>query len=70
MSEITPKEKALMECIAVIVVSLKNLGYQRPQLTGYRNPDNGGLVILAGSPDDKVNFAIEVRTWDMIKEGT
>jgi hypothetical protein len=62
--EPTEKEKALMECIAAIVISLKNLGYARPQFSGYRNPDNGALVILAGSQDEKTNFAIEVRTWE------
>ena len=62
--EPTEKEKSLMECIAAIVVSLKNLGYTHPQFSGYRNPDNGALVILAGSPDEKTHYAIEVRTWE------
>jgi len=63
MTELTQTEKAHMECIAAIVASLKNLGYQHPQYTGFKNPDNGGLVILATSPNGDTDFAIEVRTW-------
>jgi hypothetical protein len=63
MMELTKTQEAQMTCIAAIVLSLKNLGYQHPQYTGFKNPDNDGLIILATSPDGETDFAIEVRTW-------
>lgn len=68
MSEITPEDKILINCLASIVFGLKINEYKDPHLTEFRNPQNGGVVILAQSPDGKTHFAIEVRTWDPHKE--
>lgn len=65
--ELIKTEKDHMECIIAVVESLRRLNYQHPQYTGFKNPDNGGLVILATSPDGETDFAIEVRTWNKNK---
>jgi len=59
------KEEALAECIAAIVVSLKQLGYQNAQYAQMQN--ECGQLILANSPDGTTHFAIQVRTWEPVK---
>ena len=56
------EQEALAHCIAAIVESLRNLGYQNPQYAQMR--DEHGELILANSPDGKTKFAIQVRTWE------
>ena len=58
-------EEALGECIAAIVVSLKQLGYRNAQYAHMSN--QCGQLILAQSPDGETHFAISVKTWEPMK---
>ena len=63
---ITPSEEAIVTLMASIEAGLKMLGYKHTHFTGFKNPENGALVMLTTSDDDKYHFAIECRIW---KEG-
>ena len=62
-NELSEKDHAILDLMSSIVGGLKMLGYQGTHFTGLRNPDNGALVLLTISEDEKYHFAIEVRIW-------
>ena len=61
--QLPERDSVLVDLMSSITAGLKMLGYQGTHFTGFKNPDNGGLVMLSISPDGKYHFAIEVRIW-------
>ena len=59
----TPQEEELVEFMASIATGLKIQRYTHVHSNGFKNTENGGLVMLAQSADEKTHFAIEARIW-------
>lgn len=59
--QLTPQEDELVELLVSIKAGLKIQRYTHVHSTGFKNPENGGLVMLVQSADEKTHFAIEAR---------